>query len=51
MGVVVINMDDELISGVISLCRICHEQEFESLKSLETPCACSGTVKVIASTR
>ncbi|OIT06965.1 PREDICTED: E3 ubiquitin-protein ligase MARCH8-like [Nicotiana attenuata] len=45
MGDVVINMDDELISGAISLCRICHEQEFESLKSLETPCACSGTVK------
>ncbi|XP_016438284.2 uncharacterized protein LOC107764244 [Nicotiana tabacum] len=40
MGDVVIDMDD-----VISLCRICHEQEFESLKSLETPCACSGTIK------
>ncbi|KAL4353767.1 hypothetical protein GQ457_06G030300 [Hibiscus cannabinus] len=25
--------------------RICHEQEFESFKSLEAPCACSGTVK------
>ncbi|KAL1370184.1 hypothetical protein HN51_000485 [Arachis hypogaea] len=26
-------------------CRICHEEEFESSKSLEAPCACSGTVK------
>ncbi|KAJ1412568.1 Zinc finger, RING-CH-type [Sesbania bispinosa] len=25
--------------------EICHEEEFESLKSLEAPCACSGTVK------
>ncbi|PNX55963.1 E3 ubiquitin-protein ligase march6, partial [Trifolium pratense] len=25
--------------------RICHEEEFESFKSLEAPCACSGTVK------
>lgn len=30
----------------ISYCRICHEGEFENFKSLETPCACSGTVKV-----
>ncbi|KAF3436535.1 hypothetical protein FNV43_RR23627 [Rhamnella rubrinervis] len=29
----------------ISYCRICHEGEFENSKSLETPCACSGTVK------
>ncbi|KAL0435965.1 UNVERIFIED_CONTAM: putative E3 ubiquitin ligase SUD1 [Sesamum radiatum] len=28
-----------------SVCRICHEEEFESSKSLEAPCACSGTVK------
>ncbi|KAL7112531.1 hypothetical protein ACP275_04G008100 [Erythranthe tilingii] len=28
-----------------SICRICHEEEFESCKSLESPCACSGTVK------
>ncbi|CAN0888819.1 E3 ubiquitin-protein ligase MARCHF2, partial [Linum grandiflorum] len=26
-------------------CRICHEAEFESFKSLEAPCSCSGTVK------
>ncbi|XP_027176213.1 uncharacterized protein LOC113775501 [Coffea eugenioides] len=28
-----------------ALCRICHEAELESCKSLESPCACSGTVK------
>ncbi|CAA0824895.1 RING/FYVE/PHD zinc finger superfamily protein [Striga hermonthica] len=29
-----------------SICRICHEEEeFESCKSLETPCACSGSLK------
>ncbi|XP_075523970.1 uncharacterized protein LOC142556394 [Primulina tabacum] len=28
-----------------SICRICHEEESESCKSLETPCACTGTVK------
>ncbi|KAG6415254.1 hypothetical protein SASPL_122660 [Salvia splendens] len=28
-----------------NICRICHEEEFESCKTLETPCACSGTVK------
>lgn len=32
-------------SSAVSICRICHEEEFESCKSLETPCACSGTVK------
>ncbi|KAK6937302.1 Protein of unknown function DUF3675 [Dillenia turbinata] len=26
-------------------CRICHEEEYESSKSLEAPCGCSGTVK------
>ncbi|KAI7747110.1 hypothetical protein M8C21_006798 [Ambrosia artemisiifolia] len=25
--------------------RICHEAEFESSKSMESPCSCSGTVK------
>ncbi|MED6183828.1 hypothetical protein PIB30_041430 [Stylosanthes scabra] len=29
----------------ISRCRICHEEEFETSKTLEAPCACSGTVK------
>ncbi|KAG9148923.1 hypothetical protein Leryth_024944 [Lithospermum erythrorhizon] len=27
------------------LCRICHEEEWESSSSLEAPCSCSGTVK------
>ncbi|KAK8570275.1 hypothetical protein V6N13_002967 [Hibiscus sabdariffa] len=42
MGDVVLFIDD--LSSV-SHCRICHEEEFESLKSLEAPCACSGSVK------
>lgn len=33
-------------AAITALCRICHEGEFESCKSLEAPCACSGTVKV-----
>jgi E3 ubiquitin-protein ligase DOA10 len=46
MGEVVLLVDDlKSISG-FSRCRICHEEEFESFKSLEAPCACSGTVKV-----
>ncbi|AES61664.1 putative aminoacyltransferase, E1 ubiquitin-activating enzyme [Medicago truncatula] len=45
MGEVVLLVDDlKSISG-FSRCRICHEEEFESFKSLEAPCACSGTVK------
>ncbi|CAI0469769.1 unnamed protein product [Linum tenue] len=34
-------------SGGVSMayCRICHETGFESFKSLEAPCSCSGTVK------
>ncbi|KAL8527228.1 hypothetical protein ACS0TY_005199 [Phlomoides rotata] len=35
---------DEFRSSIF-ICRICHEEEFESCKPLETPCACSGTVK------
>ncbi|KAJ7977650.1 RING/FYVE/PHD zinc finger superfamily protein [Quillaja saponaria] len=42
MGEVVLFVED---LKTISLCRICHEEEFESCKSLEAPCACSGTVK------
>ncbi|GFQ01570.1 probable E3 ubiquitin ligase sud1 [Phtheirospermum japonicum] len=38
-------MDDLISYSEIAICRICHEEEFESCKSLETPCACSGTVK------
>ncbi|KAF7804916.1 E3 ubiquitin-protein ligase MARCH7-like [Senna tora] len=45
MGDVVLFVDNlKSISG-ISRCRICHEEEFESSKSFEAPCACSGTVK------
>ncbi|XP_022876305.1 E3 ubiquitin-protein ligase MARCH1-like isoform X1 [Olea europaea var. sylvestris] len=41
-----ISIDDlKLCSAPIYICRICHEQEFETSKNLETPCACSGTVK------
>ncbi|KAK4762927.1 hypothetical protein SAY86_008695 [Trapa natans] len=41
---------DELRSSVlIAHCRICHEAELESSRSLESPCACSGTVKVTSS--
>ncbi|KAK8654387.1 hypothetical protein V6N13_128356 [Hibiscus sabdariffa] len=42
MGDVVLFIDD---FSSVSHCRICHEEDFESLKSLEAPCACSGSVK------
>ncbi|KAJ8748257.1 hypothetical protein K2173_000829 [Erythroxylum novogranatense] len=42
---VVLFVDDLQSCSAISHCRICHEAEFESCKSLEAPCACSGTVK------
>ncbi|GMI98880.1 hypothetical protein like AT1G02610 [Hibiscus trionum] len=42
MGEVVLFIED---LASISRCRICHEEEFESLKNLEAPCACSGSVK------
>lgn len=46
MADVVLLVDDlKLLSG-IPRCRICHEEEFESIETLEAPCACSGTVKV-----
>ncbi|KAL0457598.1 UNVERIFIED_CONTAM: hypothetical protein Slati_0387000 [Sesamum latifolium] len=38
-------MDDLTSSSVIWVCRICYEEEFESCRSLEAPCACSGTLK------
>ncbi|CAN1353028.1 E3 ubiquitin-protein ligase MARCHF2 [Linum perenne] len=42
----VIDGDHPSISGDGgAYCRICHEAEFESFKSLEAPCSCSGTVK------
>ncbi|KAK1356856.1 Zinc finger, RING-CH-type [Heracleum sosnowskyi] len=37
-------LESEIVSG-IPFCRICHEIEFESFKSLEAPCSCSGSVK------
>jgi len=46
MGEVVLLVDDLKSFSGFSRCRICHEEEFESFKSLEAPCACSGTVKV-----
>ncbi|KAL9347953.1 hypothetical protein Peur_059319 [Populus x canadensis] len=45
MGDIVLLVDDLQTSCAIPHCRICHEAEFESCKSLEAPCACSGTVK------
>ncbi|KAJ6319946.1 hypothetical protein OIU78_015357 [Salix suchowensis] len=45
MGDIVLFVDDLQRSCAIPHCRICHEAEFESCKSLEAPCACSGTVK------
>ncbi|XP_076900425.1 uncharacterized protein LOC143554592 [Bidens hawaiensis] len=41
------NVDEQFLysASEIVCCRICHEAEFESCKSLETPCSCSGTVK------
>ncbi|KAI9182159.1 hypothetical protein LWI28_022665 [Acer negundo] len=45
MGDVVLFVEDLKLNSAFSHCRICHEEEFESCKSLEAPCACSGTVK------
>ncbi|OAY61918.1 E3 ubiquitin-protein ligase MARCHF1 [Manihot esculenta] len=45
MGDVALFIDDLQSNCAVSHCRICHEAEFESCKSLEAPCACSGTVK------
>lgn len=47
MGDVALFIDDLQSNCAVSHCRICHEAEFESCKSLEAPCACSGTVKVL----
>ena len=46
MGDVVLFVDDFELNSAVPHCRICHEAEFESCKTLEAPCACSGTVKV-----
>ncbi|KAK1420455.1 hypothetical protein QVD17_22069 [Tagetes erecta] len=47
MTEVKLNVDQHFIysASEIICCRICHEAEFESSKSLEAPCSCSGTVK------
>lgn len=45
MKEVVLSVDDLQSTLCTAHCRICHEEEFESRKSLEAPCACSGTVK------
>ncbi|KAK4418062.1 putative E3 ubiquitin ligase SUD1 [Sesamum alatum] len=45
MSEIVLFVDDFRQYSAISVCRICHEEELESSKSLEAPCACSGTVK------
>ncbi|EEF47279.1 uncharacterized protein LOC8267355 [Ricinus communis] len=45
MEEVVLLIDELQTSCAVSHCRICHEAEFESCKTLEAPCACSGTVK------
>lgn len=47
MKEVVLSVDDLQSTLCTAHCRICHEEEFESRKSLEAPCACSGTVKVL----
>lgn len=46
MGDVVLFVENKQSACVISDCRICHEEEFQSSKALEVPCSCSGTVKV-----
>lgn len=46
MAEVVLLVDDLKLLSAIPRCRICHEEEFESVETLEAPCACSGTVKV-----
>ncbi|XP_065860346.1 uncharacterized protein [Euphorbia lathyris] len=45
MGDVVLYVDELQSNCAVSHCRICHEAEFETCKPLESPCACSGTVK------
>ncbi|KAK1385046.1 Ubiquitin--protein ligase [Heracleum sosnowskyi] len=44
VAVFVDDVESQVASG-IPFCRICHEIEFESCKTLEAPCSCSGTVK------
>ncbi|KAL5155778.1 hypothetical protein HKD37_19G054787 [Glycine soja] len=46
MAEVVLLVDDLKLLSASPRCRICHEEEFESVETLEAPCACSGTVKI-----
>lgn len=46
MGDIALFIDDFPSNPSDLHCRICHEEEFESMNSLEAPCACSGSVKV-----
>ncbi|XP_063939593.1 uncharacterized protein LOC108212439 isoform X1 [Daucus carota subsp. sativus] len=39
------NNEENASKNTESVGRICHEIEFESCKTLEAPCSCSGTVK------
>ncbi|XP_050138848.1 uncharacterized protein LOC126615138 [Malus sylvestris] len=47
MGDVILYVEEDLKTCLaVSLCRICHEEETGSSdKTMEAPCACSGTVK------
>ncbi|XP_047333614.1 uncharacterized protein LOC124937396 [Impatiens glandulifera] len=48
MGDVILSMDyleEENEALGVAFCRICHEEEFESFKTLEAPCSCCGTAK------
>ncbi|XP_068661157.1 uncharacterized protein [Aristolochia californica] len=40
-----LSVDELMAFSSISLCRICHEEEEETATTMETPCACSGTLK------
>ncbi|KAL3648105.1 hypothetical protein CASFOL_009073 [Castilleja foliolosa] len=44
MSEIVLKIDDLRSYSEVAICRICHEEE-EEFESLETPCACSGTLK------
>ncbi|KAL9242966.1 hypothetical protein vseg_016916 [Gypsophila vaccaria] len=45
MEEVVILVDELYENKNANYCRICQEAEYESNRNMETPCACSGTVK------
>ncbi|KAK9684994.1 hypothetical protein RND81_10G248200 [Saponaria officinalis] len=45
MEEIVLYMDDLNTNSYAFNCRICHEAEYESCRKLESPCACTGTVK------